>query len=287
MFFAELPRLAGGQPQLPEVHHGQLSLAAAAGAPTVLVIEDDPNDRAWLLGVLSGAGYAVETAANGAEAAAKCRARRFDAITLDLLLPDMNSRDVLRAIRTEGTNGAVPVIVLTLVAEPGAVAGFNIYDFLVKPVPPEELLASLRRAGVPPDGTRKVLVVDDDPSALKIMGTLLGQLGYQPVCRPDGASGLEAAQEEQPAAVVLDLMMPEIDGFEFLKRFRRTAVGGRTPVIIWTVKDLTTEDRVRLRSMAQGVVLKGHGGVEYLLDELSRLLGPTSFPRTLVGEREP
>jgi DNA-binding response OmpR family regulator len=253
----------------------------------LLVIEDDPEDRAWLLGVLCGAGYAVETAANGAEAAAKCQDRTFDAITLDLLLPDMNSRDMLRAIRTEGANKEVPVIVLTLVAEPGAVAGFTIHDFLVKPVPGDELLASLRRAGVPPDGTRSVLVVDDDPSALKLMEVQLHQLGYRPICRPDGATGLMAADQEQPAIVVLDLMMPGIDGFEFLERFRRTATGQRTPVIVWTVKDLTREDHVRLRSMAQGVVLKGEGGVSCLLEELRRLLGSPCRSETPMSENNP
>jgi CheY-like chemotaxis protein len=253
----------------------------------LLIIEDDAEDRAWLLGVLSGAGYAVETAANGNEAVTRCRERTFNAITLDLLLPDMNSRDVLRAIRTGGANEDVPVIVLTLVAEPGAVAGFTIHDFLVKPVPVDELLASLRRAGVPPDGTRPVLVVDDDPSALKLMEVQLHQLGYRPVCRPDGAAGLEAAEQEQPAVVVLDLMMPGIDGFEFLERFRRTLAGRHTPVIVWTVKDLTAEDHVRLRSMAQGVVLKGEGGVARLLEELRRLVGPPSRPHPSAAERTP
>src|SRR5262249_38420539 len=120
VFFAVLPRLAGGEPSAEMAHTAQPPPAASPGAPTLLVIEDDAEDRAWLLGVLSGAGYAVETAANGNEAVTRCRERTFDAITLDLLLPDMNSRDVLRAIRTGGANEDVPVIVLTLVAEPGA-----------------------------------------------------------------------------------------------------------------------------------------------------------------------
>jgi PAS domain S-box-containing protein len=240
--------------------------------PALLVIEDDAGERAWLTGVLTRAGYSVAAAATGAEAVALCQQRSFDAITLDLLLPDMNSRDVLRGIQTEGPNQGVPVIVLTVVAERGAVAGFEVHDFLVKPVPAEELLASLRRAGVTPEGAPTVLVVDDDPSALKIMEVTLRHLGYHPLCKSDGALGLEAAHAERPAAIVLDLMMPGMDGFEFLDRFRTDPRSQRVPVIVWTVKELTAEDHARLRAMAQGVVMKSRGGVVPLLQELERHL---------------
>jgi PAS domain S-box-containing protein len=269
-FSAVLPRAAGPAPEPPPAPAD----APAPGAPGVLVIEDDPAERDWLSGVLAGAGYAVETATTGAEAVEKCRRRAFAAITLDLFLPDMTGRDLLRAIQAGGPNESVPVIVLTVVAERGAVAGFNIHDFLIKPVQADELVASLRRAGAPPDGTWKILVVDDDPDALKVMEATLNYLGYLPVCRPGGDEGLRAAAEERPAAVVLDLMMPGVDGFEFLDHFRRTPLGRATPVIVWTVKDLTAEDRVRLRSMAQGVVMKTQGGVEAVLEELRRRLGP-------------
>jgi CheY-like chemotaxis protein len=185
----------------------------------------------------------------------------------------MSGRDVLQAIQGRGPNADVPVIVLTVIAEKGTAAGFQIHDFLVKPVQPDELLASLRRAGAPPDGVKKVLVVDDDPRALKLMEVTLMHLGYRPITRADGASGLRAIEDEQPAAVVLDLLMPEMDGFAFLDRLRQTARGRCTPVIVWTVKWLTEEDRARLRATAQGVVLKGRRGIGPLLEELRRHLG--------------
>jgi CheY-like chemotaxis protein len=194
----------------------------------------------------------------------------------------MSSREVLAAIRARGPNEHVPVIVLTVVAEKGAAAGFPIHDFLVKPVQAEELLASLQRANVPPERGRKVLVVDDDPRALKLMEATLTHLGYRPVCEADGLSGLRAAEQERPAAVVLDLVMPGMDGFEFLDHFRRTALGRRTPVIVWTVKELTEADRARLRATAQGVILKSQGGVAPLLEELQKYLGACP-----AGERGP
>ena len=105
------------------------------------------------------------------------------------------------------------------------------------------------------------------------MEATLTHLGYRPVCEPDGASGLRAAEQERPAAVVLDLVMPGMDGFEFLDHFRRTAVGRLAPVIVWTVKELTEADRTRLRATAQGVIVKRQGGVAPLLEELRKYLG--------------
>jgi hypothetical protein len=247
------------------------------GAPTILVIEDDAKDRGWLTRTLAQAGYAVEPAATGAEALAKCRERAFDAVTLDLLLPDMTGWDVLRAIRTDGVNRDVPVIVVSVVAEKATAVGFAIQDFLVKPIEPESLLASLTQARVRPDGSKKVLVVDDDPKSLKLVEAMLARLGYEPICRDNGEAALGAVEAERPAAVVLDLLMPGMDGFAFLDRLRRIPGNRRTPVIVWTAKDLTAEDRARLRASAQVVVHKTEGGTAALMEQLEPYL-PAAHP---------
>src|SRR4029077_10976920 len=109
-------------------------------------------------------GYAVESVTTVAAARERCREQRFDAITLDLLLPDGSGLDVLQAVRAGGLNVATPVIVVTVVAEKGVAAGFHIDDMLVKPVHGDELLSSLQRAQLPPDHVRPILVVDDDPA---------------------------------------------------------------------------------------------------------------------------
>jgi CheY-like chemotaxis protein len=290
VFFAVLPRVAEATPAAEAPPAPAPPAVGPLGAPTVLVIEDDPRDRAWLDETLASAGYAVQTAATGAEAVARCREQAFDAITLDLLLPDMSGLSVLKAIQAEGVNGEVPVIVVTVVAERGSAAGFRVHDYLLKPVRAEELLASLARTGIKPDGTRNVLVVDDDPKTLKLMETTLKQLGYRPICTPDAQGALRAAEEERPAAVVLDLLLPGMDGFEFLNRFRRSKSGHGIPVIVWTVKDLTEEERARLKASAQAVVLKSQGGTAALLEELRAYLpsprGPAGAGAT-GGEPRP
>jgi CheY-like chemotaxis protein len=158
--------------------------------------------------------------------------------------------------------------VVTVVAEKGVAAGYAIHDYLIKPVRAEQLLASLQRAGIAANAGRPILVVDDDSSARKLMETTLQSLGYRSLCAPGGEEGLRIAAEDPPAAVVLDLMMPGVDGFAFLDRFRQSSTGQATPVIVWTAKDLTAEDHARLSSSAQAVVLKREGSTRSLIDEL-------------------
>jgi len=282
-FFAILPRVARTTPEVEAKGEPAPAAPPQPGAPTILVIDDDATDRGWLTRTMAQAGYAIETAATGAEALAKCRERAFDAVTLDLLLPDMTGWDVLREIRADGVNQDVPVIVVSVVAERASAASFAIQDFLVKPVESKALLASLTRARVRPDGSKKVLVVDDDPKALKLMETMLGRLGYEPICRGDGEAGLRAVEEERPAAVVLDLLMPGMDGFAFLDRLRRIRGGRHTPVIVWTVKDLTAEERTRLQASAQAVVQKTEGGIAALLEQLEAYL-PAAHPPAGAGQ---
>ncbi len=270
VFHVVLPRRAPAPPSAPVPPRRRM--VAAPGSPSVLVIEDDPGDQALLAGALGNAGYAVETVRTGSEALERCSARRFDAISLDLLLPDMSGQEVLRRVRTGGPNADVPVVVVTVVAEKGAVAGFAVHDFLPKPIDSEALLSSLGRAGVRPHQPGSVMVVDDDESSLKLMSAALAQLGFRSVCLRDGEKALHATGAAPPAAVVLDLLMPGLDGFEFLDRFRSSPATRRTPVLIWTVKDLDDQERARLLRSAQAIVRKGHGGIPSLLEDLRRFL---------------
>jgi len=275
VFHAVLPRQAQRSAPLPEPRFFR---GARPGAPVVLVVEDDAREQALLVRTLGDAGYAVETAATAAQALSLCRQRAYDAVTLDLLLPDTSGLEVLRAIRRGELNPNVPVIIVSVVSERGSVAGFAVHDYLQKPLDGGALLASLERAGLSPGGPAAVLVVDDDAGSLRLMESVLARVGFTAICRPDGISALAVARSERPAAVVLDLMMPGMDGFQFLEELRSAPETRRTPVIVWTVKDLTAEELARLRLSAQSVVTKG-GGAAALLEELRALLpAPASAP---------
>jgi CheY-like chemotaxis protein len=113
-------------------------------------------------------------------------------------------------------------------------------------------------------------VVDDDPGSLRLMAASLGQLGYASTCVERAMDGLRLCELKAPLAVVLDLQMPEMDGFGFLEHFRKLPACTHTPVIVWTVRDLTADDYARLRSSVQGVIAKGQSASASVVDELRR-----------------
>ena len=156
VFFAVLPRnAAGGGAERAEPSTGP---AAAPGAPRILVIDDERRDQRWTADTLARAGYAVDSAATGAAGLAHAQAARFDAIVLDLLLPDVSGEDVLRAIRADGPNRQTPVIVATVMADKELSASYQVAAVLIKPVVAAELLGRLAREGIvapsgaPPEG---------------------------------------------------------------------------------------------------------------------------------------
>ncbi|HEX6722657.1 MAG TPA: ATP-binding protein, partial [Burkholderiaceae bacterium] len=167
VFHLVLPRRLGATAAPPRAPlHAATTVAAPQGAgamseaPLVLVIEDDPSDQAQLTRILHSAGYQVEVAATAERALQMASARRYDAITLDLLLPDRSGLEVLNALRSGGPNRDVPVVVITVVTETSALAGFAVNDVLTKPIRPHEVRSALQQLGGP-DQPANVLVVDD------------------------------------------------------------------------------------------------------------------------------
>jgi signal transduction histidine kinase/DNA-binding LytR/AlgR family response regulator len=248
------------------------STSTRVGARRVLVVEDDARDRNLIVATLVDAGYAVDSAANAAQALAACRDKTFDAVTLDLVLPDMSGLDLLVALRAEPKMRTTPVVVVTVIPDAKLVAGFAVSDVLRKPIEPNALLSALDRSGVRPDKPGGVLVVDDDPGALRLMDATLAQLGFASITRSNAASGLEAAAALKPSAVVLDLVMPGMDGVEFLHRFRRLPAHMTTPVLIWTMKDLTAAEHAQLKQSAQAIVSKNGSSPSTVVAQLRALM---------------
>lgn len=270
VFFAVLPRVTGPGVQ-PSAAVGPL-LGPLRETPQLLVIEDEERERNWLVNTLTSAGYAVTVASTGQAGVALARQRRFDAITLDVLLPDMNGLEVGRLIRSAGASREAPIVIVSMLREQRAAIGFAVHDVIAKPVAAEDLLDSLARAGVRTNSGRKVLVVDDERLAFKRVADELRERGLEPLHRADTLSGLEAAEEERPAAIILDLLMPELDGFAFLERLRGEPWGRSVPVLVWTAKDLSDEERRRLQSSAQRVIPK-EPGEKGLLTALREVVG--------------
>jgi CheY-like chemotaxis protein len=124
----------------------------------------------------------------------------------------------------------------------------------------------------PPLGNRSILVVDDDPATLKLADAALRELGHRPVCKATAEEALLAAQADPPAVVIVDLVMPGVDGFEFISRLRAFPACRNVAIVVWTVKDLDADERLRLQSSAAVVISKSTGGSKALVEELRRLL---------------
>ena len=260
VFTVVLPRILNG----PGPSGTPLAGQPRADAPTVLVVEDEPAERIWLAEVLRAEGYKVESVATGADAIQACQTRRFDALTMDILLPDMSGWQALAVIRTTERNRNIKVIVVTLAPGEDRRAGFVVDDLLLKPVSQDGLIRALRRSGLP-SALGTVLVLEDDPTMQHLARIAIEGMGLRVLATADGAQALAEVAREQPAALVVDLLLPGMSGLEFILRLRREPWGQTIPVIVWTEKDLSDAERTRLLNSVQAVVAKGDASMGNLL----------------------
>ena len=266
-FAAVLPRDTSPIRILPPLTP-RLSAERLAGRSPILVVEQDPQARTWLTETLWAARYRVEAVATGAEAVSLCQRREYAAVALDLLrIKGGSSWGTIREIRSTGINRQTPVVLTTTSADRKRSTGFVLHDFLSKPLQKSVLLECLQNAGVLPE-PKPVLVVDDDTWSTVLIEGALRDLGYRSLAKSSGEEALQMVRQEPPVAIILDLLMPGMNGFEFLDELRRTPLGRSLPVIIWTVKDVTPEERRRLSLLAQSVVQKTPTGSAALLEKL-------------------
>lgn len=197
--------------------------------------------------------------------------KKFDAITIDLLLPDMNGWEVLRAFRSRGPNLETPAIVVTVVGSKPKSFGFMIQNILIKPIKAEDLTGALKRTGVFPNQNKSILFLDDDPQMLIVYKKHLKNYASTILFENTVEKALALANLKCPDVVVLDLNIPEIDGLEFLRRFRLTENGKKTPVIICTSQDIREEDRARIKDSVIAVVQKGEDSMINLIEEMKNI----------------
>jgi CheY-like chemotaxis protein len=212
-------------------------------------------------------------AGDGHEAIQAARTLAPFAITLDISLPKLDGWSVLNALKREPSTAQIPVVVVSIVdnRDFGLVLGAT--DYLVKPIDHERLRAVLRGLDAlkrPGEGT--VLVVDDDPALRDVLSSLLAEDGWRVATASDGEAALSAVERERPTAMVLDLMMPRVDGFEVLRTLRARPATRDLPVIVVTAKDLTEDDRERLAQSAERVIVKQALRVDDLRNEIRGLL---------------
>jgi len=254
-------------------------LAAEAPAPpagragrSVLLVDDDPFLLDSLSRLLVRDGYGVRCAHDGREGLDLAREVRPDLIVLDIILPRMDGWEVLAALKADPALAGIPVVLLTILDEAEKGLSLGAVDYLSKPLDRDKLKGILARH-LPPPPTLPVLVVEDDVPTRDAMVRILRSERLEAVTAGDGLEALDRLGQCRPGLILLDLMMPKMDGFQFLVEKQRRADWADIPLVVVTAQELTAEDRGRLKEAGVARTLqKGVYRRKDLLEEVCRLV---------------
>lgn len=277
------PASSGGSAERPAAADARTTDARR----TILVVDDDPGDAALVVSHLEREGYATLVAHDGPEALRLVREVRPFAITLDILMPEMDGWEVLQALKASPETSRIPVIVVSLAPDRETGLALGAVGVVAKPVDPEALVGELSRVAPAP---AEVLVVDDDEMDRRRIAGILEPAGYAVRLAASGPQALALAAERVPDAITVDLGMPGMSGFEVLDGLRSDARTRRVPAVVVTARDLSPSERELLRGKAAAVLEKSRLSAGDLLAELGGTLarigrvakGPDS---TAIGAR--
>ena len=246
-----------------------------AERPLVLVVEDDSAAAELIIHQLDQAGFRSEVIPLGADVLQRARVLKPIAITLDILLPDSDGWQVLSRLKHDPATSAIPVIVVSIVDEPGIGIALGALDYFVKPVDTKLLADRLQsvRDGLAAKRKVSVLVIDDEPSNRDWVAGVLQPAGFDVILASGGREGIELARSRRPDLVLLDLMMPEVNGFEVVGALRSEAATRDTPIMVLTAKDLTRRERSNLEGEVATVLSRTSTGSADLLGVLHRAAG--------------
>ena len=275
-FIVRMPMMINSQGDRADVAAGIAGILTPSSVPQrVLIVEDKPHARQILQSYLSDAGYEIETAANGIEALEKAKQWKPDVITLDILLPIKDGWQVLRELKQHPLCKNIPVIIISMLDERNVGFGLGAVDYFVKPVQKDALLESLRKATstLKFQQSAKILVIDDDRSVIDLVQVILEAEGCTVMKAMDGREGLRLAQEELPDLIILDLVMPEISGFNVAYQLKHNPKTQLIPVIVMTSMEIDDETREQLQGFVVGLFKKSGFTKKDLLQEISALDG--------------
>jgi adenylate cyclase len=239
---------------------------------TVLVIDDDPTARELIAAHLADSGFTVETAANGIDGLKKARALRPAAITLDIMMPDIDGWTVLAALKGDPVLADIPVVIVTIVDEQRRGIALGAAGYMTKPIDRDRLvdiLSPYQRATEP----STVLIVEDDEEQRRLVRELLGACGWAVREAANGRLALDALEEGLPDILLLDLMMPEMDGFGVVAALQANPAWRDIPVVVVTALDLTAEDHRRLNGGVEQILSKSAYAPAELIKRVGALLG--------------
>jgi signal transduction histidine kinase/DNA-binding response OmpR family regulator len=245
---------------------------------TILVIDDEPSARELVSRFMTREGFAVIGAEDGEAGLAKARDLKPDAIILDVMMPKMDGWAVLTALKQTPETSTIPVILMTMIEDQKLGFALGAADYITKPIDRDRLVKVLNdyQCRTP---FCKILAVDDEPTIRELLERTLSREGWDVRTAEDGVDALAKIKEEEPQLILLDLMMPRMDGFQFITELRNSGKS-HIPVIVITAMDLTSEDHARLNGSVERILQKGAYQQEQLLGEITSLVLGVAKRRT-------
>jgi len=237
---------------------------------TILVVDDDTDARAMISDYLSQEGYNTITAASGKEAIGLAETHHPFVITLDILMPDMDGWEVLQHLKQNSDTKKIPVIIVSISDDKSTGIALGAVGYISKPVNRDLLIVEINRIGGPSVYT--VVVADDNEIELREMAHTIEQEGMQAISAENGSICIDILKETVPDVLVLDLIMPEMDGFEVLDKVRSAPETRDLPVIVVTAKDLTVEEKQKLSGNVSSILAKSDTTSTVLLEEIKKTL---------------
>jgi len=242
------------------------STPAPARTRTVLIVDDDPMVLALFRSTLERESIKVLTACDGMDGLRQARQHRPQAIVLDIRLPDLDGWSVMSVLKMDPDLSATPVVIISIEEQRARGYALGAVDYLIKPLDVDSLVDVVERAMNAASGS--VLVVDDDAELLDVIERQLRNAGLSPITTTDARHALTLLRSHRPALMILDLLMPEMDGFQLLMEIRRAGID--TPVLVLTGRDLTHGDRSVLREGLAQVIQKGGDALDVVVAEAKR-----------------
>ncbi|MEA5539792.1 response regulator [Limnoraphis robusta Tam1] len=255
---------------------------------TILVIDDDLIAQDLIVRSLTAEGIKIETASSGQEGLRKAKELHPDAITLDIMMPSMDGWTVLSALKADPELADIPVIVLSFVSNKTRGFALGASDYLIKPVDGKRLgnLVSKYQHQHHDDDSNPInhiLIVEDDLSARQMLRELLERDGWRVWEAEDGSTALKQLSQNTPSLILLDLVLPQISGFELIDLLRNTPDWARIPIIVTTAMDLTSRESSQLQGCVEQILQKGSYNCEDLLRDIRGLVNASLRTSSLVS----
>ncbi len=241
------------------------------GAATVLIIDDEPSVRDLMSRTLSAEGIFPITAADGEEGLKNARDLKPDLIFLDVMMPKMDGWAVLASLKADPVLSKIPVVMLTIVGDREMGYTLGASEYLTKPID-RGILSKVVDKYRTKNSERTVLIVDDDDATRQVVSRTLTREGWTVLEAENGKVAFDRLSKEAPNLILLDLAMPEMDGFEFLTRLRNDGIHTGIPVVVLTSKDLTPSERSALTGRVEKIIQKGDYSRGALLREIKQLV---------------